>query len=150
MSDDQGRFLYLFDKLGHGKGLARPRSAEKDLGPLAGLNAFGQGFNGFGLIAHWFIRGDDAEGMGRIVIFIIMRHIHKGHLAAAVGCGQHNYLLTIFPMFFNSMDKVPSGLLMKRIKSVFSIYSDGEGNFNARIGFYFMTAAGFLGVFLFR
>lgn len=103
-----------------------------------------------GLIAHWFIRGDDAEGMGRIVIFIIMRHIHKGHLAAAVGCGQHNYLLTIFPMFFNSMDKVPSGLLMKRIKSVFSIYSDGKGNFNARIGFYFYDCGRLSGRIPFR
>ena len=36
------------------------------------------------------------------------------------------YLLTIFPIFFNSMDKVPSGLLMNWMKSVFSIYSDGK------------------------
>ena len=126
VGDDQRRLLYLFDEFSHGKGLAGPRRPEEDLGPLAGLDAFGQGFNSLGLVPHRFIRGDDAEGMGRIVIFIIMRHIHKGHLAAAVGCGQNNYLLTIFPMFFNSMDKVPSGLLMKRIKSVFSIYSDGK------------------------
>ncbi len=47
---------------------------------LAGTDAFRQGGDGLGLIAHRFIRGDDVKGMRRIVIFIVMRHIHKRYL----------------------------------------------------------------------
>ena len=80
VSDDQGRFLDGFDELGHGEGLPGTGSPDEDLGPLAGTDAFRQGGDGLGLIAHWFIRGDDVKGMRRIVIFIVMGHIHKRYL----------------------------------------------------------------------
>ena len=80
MSNDQGRFLDGFDELGHGEGLARPGSPEKYLGPLARTDAVCQGGNGLGLVAHRLIGCDDVEGMGCIVIFIVMGHIHKRYL----------------------------------------------------------------------
>ena len=80
MGNDQGRFLDGFDELGHSEGLARPSSPDEDLGPLAGTDAVCQGCDGLGLVAHRFIRGDDVKRMGRIVIFIVMGHIHKRYL----------------------------------------------------------------------
>ncbi len=67
--DDKGRLLYGFYDFGHRKRFPCSCRSQQYLCPLPGLYAVCQRPNGFRLVAHRFIRRNDAERMRCIVIF---------------------------------------------------------------------------------